>query len=313
MLSVIIPAYNEEKCIKSAHKVIHSLLSENNIDCEFIFVDDGSQDETYKMITELSEDSENITGLHFSRNFGKESAISAGLAAVKGDCAVVLDCDLQHPPEKIIEMYHLWEEGYEIVEGVKRSRGEENKMHSIAAKIFYSVISRMAGFDMANSSDFKLLDKKVVDVLNKMPERGFFRAISYWVGYKKTTVEYDVNMRIDGESKWSTKGLIKYAFSNISSYSTAPMQIVTALGFVMLIISVIFGIWALVDKIVGRALEGMTTVIIITIFIGSIIMISLGIIGYYIARIYEEIKGRPKYIISSSVTSTKTKRDKITV
>ena len=313
MLSVIIPAYNEEKCIKSAHKVIHSLLSENNIDCEFIFVDDGSQDETYKMITELSEESENITGLHFSRNFGKESAISAGLAAVKGDCAVVLDCDLQHPPEKIIEMYHLWEEGYEIVEGVKNSRGEENKMHSIAAKIFYSVISRMAGFDMANSSDFKLLDKKVVDVLNKMPERGFFRAISYWVGYKKTTVEYDVNMRIDGESKWSTKGLIKYAFSNISSYSTAPMQIVTALGFVMLIISVIFGIWALIDKIVGRALEGMTTVIIITIFIGSIIMISLGIIGYYIARIYEEIKGRPKYIISSSVTSTKTKRDKTTV
>lgn len=313
MLSVIIPAYNEEKCIKSAHKVIHSLLSENNIDCEFIFVDDGSQDETYKMITELTEESENITGLHFSRNFGKESAISAGLAAVKGDCAVVLDCDLQHPPEKIIEMYHLWEEGYEIVEGVKNSRGEENKMHSIAAKIFYSVISRMAGFDMANSSDFKLLDKKVVDVLSKMPERGFFRAISYWVGYKKTTVEYDVNMRIDGESKWSTKGLIKYAFSNISSYSTAPMQIVTALGFVMLIISVIFGIWALIDKIVGRALEGMTTVIIITIFIGSIIMISLGIIGYYIARIYEEIKGRPKYIISSSVTSTKTKRDKITV
>lgn len=313
MLSVIIPAYNEEKCIKSAHKVIHSLLSENNIDCEFIFVDDGSQDETYKMITELSEESENITGLHFSRNFGKESAISAGLAAVKGDCAVVLDCDLQHPPEKIIEMYHLWEEGYEIVEGIKNSRGEENKMHSIAAKIFYSVISRMAGFDMANSSDFKLLDKKVVDVLNKMPERGFFRAISYWVGYKKTTVEYDVNMRIDGESKWSTKGLIKYAFSNISSYSTAPMQIVTALGFVMLIISVIFGIWALIDKIIGRALEGMTTVIIITIFIGSIIMISLGIIGYYIARIYEEIKGRPKYIISSSVTSTKTKRDKITV
>ena len=313
MLSVIIPAYNEEKCIKSAHKVIHSLLSENNIDCEFIFVDDGSQDETYKMITELSEESENITGLPFSRNFGKESAISAGLAAVKGDCAVVLDCDLQHPPEKIIEMYHLWEEGYEIVEGIKSSRGEENKMHSIAAKIFYSVISRMAGFDMANSSDFKLLDKKVVDVLNKMPERGFFRAISYWVGYKKTTVEYDVNMRIDGESKWSTKGLIKYAFSNISSYSTAPMQIVTALGFVMLIISVIFGIWALIDKIIGRALEGMTTVIIITIFIGSIIMISLGIIGYYIARIYEEIKGRPKYIISSSVTSTKTKRDKITV
>ena len=305
MLSIIIPAYNEEKCIKQAYTVINSLMLQNNIDSEFIFVDDGSQDDTYKMISELSQEKENIVGLHFSRNFGKESAISAGLAAVSGDCAVVLDCDLQHPPEKIIEMYRLWKKGYEIVEGIKKERGQEKKINSIGAKVFYSVISHVAGFDMANSSDFKLLDKKVVDVLNRMPEKGFFRAISYWVGYNKATVEYDVAERIDGESKWSTRGLIKYAFSNITSYSSAPMQIVTVLGFVMLIISAVFGVWALVDKIIGRALEGMTTVIIITIFVGSIIMISLGIIGYYIARIYDEIKGRPKYIISSTVRSIK--------
>ena len=305
MLSIIIPAYNEEKCIKQAYTAINSLMVQNNIDSEFIFVDDGSQDDTYKMISELSQEKENVVGLHFSRNFGKESAISAGLAAVGGDCAVVLDCDLQHPPEKIIEMYRLWEQGYEIVEGIKKERGQEKKINSIGAKVFYSVISRVAGFDMANSSDFKLLDRKVVDVLNKMPEKGFFRAISYWVGYNKATVEYDVAERVDGESKWSTRGLIKYAFSNITSYSAAPMQIVTVLGFVMLIISAIFGVWALVDKIIGRAAEGMTTVIIITIFIGSIIMISLGIIGYYIARIYDEIKGRPKYIISSTTRSIK--------
>lgn len=305
MLSVIIPAYNEEKCIKTVYSKIYSILAENNIESQFVFVDDGSKDQTYKMITELASEKENITGLHFSRNFGKESAISAGLAAADGDCAVVIDCDLQHPPEKIIEMYRLWEQGYEIVEGIKKERGQEKKTHSIGAKIFYSVISRMAGFDMANSSDFKLLDRKVIDVMNKMPERGFFRAISYWVGYNKTTVEYNVNERFDGESKWSTKDLVKYALSNISSYSTAPMQIVTALGVIMLVISVIFGVWALIDKIIGRALEGITTVIIITIFIGSIIMISLGIIGYYIARMYEEIKGRPKYIISSSVKSVK--------
>ena len=303
MLSIIIPAYNEEQCIKRVYTAIHSLLAENNIEGEFIFVNDGSSDRTYNIINELSTERENIIGIHFSRNFGKESAISAGLAAVSGNCAVVIDCDLQHPPEKIIEMYHLWEQGYEIVEGIKKERGQEKKMHSLGAKLFYSAISRMAGFDMANSSDFKLLDRKVIDVLNKMPERGFFRAISYWVGYNKTTVEYDVGERVDGESKWSTYGLIKYAFSNISSYSTAPMQTVTVLGVMMLIISVIFGVWALIDKITGRALEGMTTVIIITIFIGSIIMISLGIIGYYIARIYEEIKGRPKYIISSTVKS----------
>ncbi|MBR5479401.1 MAG: glycosyltransferase family 2 protein [Clostridia bacterium] len=305
MLSVIIPAFNEEKCVKRAHDAIHALLVENNIEGEFIFVDDGSKDDTYKEIQELASTQGNIVGIHFSRNFGKESAISAGLAAVNGDCAVVIDCDLQHPPEKIIEMYRLWEQGYEIVEGIKRERGDEKKMHGLGAKIFYSAISRMAGFDMTNSSDFKLLDRKVVDVLNQMPERGFFRAISYWVGYNKITVEYDVAPRVDGETKWSTRGLVKYAMSNITSYSTAPMQTVTVLGFVMLTISVIFGIWALIDKIVGRALEGMTTVIIITIFIGSIIMISLGIIGYYIARIYEEIKGRPKYIISSTVKSEK--------
>lgn len=305
MLSVIIPAYNEEKCIRRVYDAIHSLLSENNIESEFIFIDDGSKDETYKEISELSMEKENITGLHFSRNFGKESAISAGLGASGGDCAVVIDCDLQHPPEKIIEMYRLWEKGYEIVEGIKKERGDEKKLHSIGAKMFYRAISRMAGFDMANSSDFKLLDRKVVDVLNKMPERGFFRAISYWVGYNKATVEYDVRERVDGESKWSTRGLIKYAVSNISSYSTAPMQTVTVLGIIMLVISVVFGIWALIDKISGRALEGMTTVIIITIFIGSIIMISLGIIGYYIARIYEEIKGRPKFIISETTKSLK--------
>ena len=125
MLSVIIPAYNEEKCIKTAYDAINSLLLENNIKCEFVFVDDGSQDQSFKIITDLSREKENITGLHFSRNFGKESAISAGLAAAVGDCAVVIDCDLQHPPEKIIEMYRLWEQGYEIVEGIKKQRGQE--------------------------------------------------------------------------------------------------------------------------------------------------------------------------------------------
>ena len=307
MLSVIIPAYNEELSVERAYYTISEILEKAQIDNEIIFIDDGSTDTTYEKIKNLADKEKNISGLHFSRNFGKEAAISAGLASANGDCAVVIDCDLQHPPEKIIEMYRLWEQGYEIVEGIKKERGDEKKMHSLGAKFFYSAISRMAGFDMANSSDFKLLDRKVIDVINKMPERGFFRAISYWVGYKKTTVEFDVKERVDGESKWSTKGLVKYAFSNISSFSTAPMQIVTALGVIMLIISVIFGVWALIDKIIGRALEGMTTVIIITIFIGSIIMISLGIIGYYIARIYEEIKGRPKYIISSTVKSSEKK------
>lgn len=304
MLSVIIPAFNEELSIEKAYYTISDILEQAVIDNEIIFIDDGSTDNTYNKIKTLAEKEKNIVGLHFSRNFGKEAAISAGLAAAKGDCVVVIDCDLQHPPEKIVEMYRLWQQGYEIVEGIKSSRGKEKIVHSFAAKSFYSIISSLIGFDMSNASDFKLLDRKVVDVLNKIPEKkGFFRAISFWVGYKKTTVEFEVNERTEGTSKWSAIGLFKYAISNISAYSTAPMQIVTVLGFIMLIITAIFGVWALIDKLQGRALEGMTTVIIILIFIGSIMMISLGIIGYYVARIYEEIKGRPKYIISSSCKS----------
>lgn len=306
MLSVIIPAYNEELSVERAYHTIYSILRKADIENEIIFIDDGSTDSTYETIRNLAESEENLCGLHFSRNFGKEAAIAAGLAAARGDCAVVIDCDLQHPPEKIVEMYRLWQQGYEIVEGIKKSRGTEGKMYSIAAKAFYSIISSMVGFDMSNASDFKLLDRKVIDILNKIPERkGFFRAISFWVGFNKTTIEFDVKERQEGISKWSTGGLIKYAVSNISAYSTTPMQIVTVLGVVMFIITLIFGVWALIDKISGRALEGMTTVIIITIFIGSIMMISLGIIGYYVARIYEEIKGRPKYIVSSSCKSKK--------
>lgn len=306
MLSVIIPAYNEELSVETAYKTIDGILKKENIDHELIFIDDGSKDATYAKVRAMAETQENIVGLHFSRNFGKEAAISAGLAAARGDCAVVIDCDLQHPPEKIVEMYRLWQEGYEIVEGIKTSRGEEGKTYGFFVKQFYAVISKVVGFDMSNASDFKLLDRKVIDVLNSIPEKkGFFRAISFWVGYHKTTVEYDVNERIAGETKWSKKDLIKYAVSNISAYSTAPMQIVTVLGFIMLFVTLVFGVWALIDKIIGRALEGMTTVIIITIFIGSIMMISLGIIGYYVARIYEEIKGRPKYIVSTQCQSKK--------
>ena len=306
MLSVVVPAYDEELMIEKAYFTISDILKNADIENEIIFVDDGSSDNTYERIKTLADKESNISGLHFSRNFGKEAAISAGLAAAEGDAVVVIDCDLQHPPEKIVEMYRLWQEGFEIVEGIKSTRGKENKVHGFAAKSFYSLISSVVGFDMSNASDFKLLDRKVVDILNKIPEKkGFFRAISFWVGYKKSTVEFQVNERTEGTTKWSLVSLMKYAVSNISAYTTAPMQIVTVLGFIMLAITVVFGVWAFIDKIQGRALEGMTTVILILIFIGSIMMISLGIIGYYVARIYEEIKGRPKYIISSSCKGKK--------
>ena len=224
----------------------------------------------------------------------------AGLEQARGDCCVVIDCDLQHPPEKIVEMYRLWEQGYEVVEGIKEDRGTETGFHRFAANSFYAIISRATGLDMASSSDFKLLDRKVVDTLNRMPERNvFFRALSFWVGFKKAEVRYAVRERTAGESKWSTRALIRYAINNIGSFSSAPLQIVTLLGLIMLAVALVFGIIALVQKIMGNALGGFTTVILLVLLIGSLIMISLGIIGYYVARIYEEIKGRPRFIISA--------------
>lgn len=299
MLSVILPSYNEEKMIAKATARMAEILQPEKIDYELLFIDDGSRDGTWAQINEAAGKDSHVVGVHFSRNFGKEAAMFAGLEQAKGDCCVVIDCDLQHPPEKIVEMYRLWEQGYEVVEGIKEDRGEESGLHKFAANSFYGLISKATGMDMSSSSDFKLLDRKVVDTLNSLPERNvFFRALSFWVGYKKTSVSYCVQERTEGVSKWSTKSLIKYALTNISSFSSAPLHIVTVLGVIMLAVSVVLGIIALVQKISGVALGGFTTVILLLLFSASIIMISLGIIGYYIARIYDEIKGRPRYIIS---------------
>ncbi|HJC31330.1 MAG TPA: glycosyltransferase family 2 protein [Candidatus Anaerobutyricum faecale] len=299
LLSVIIPSFNEEGMIPKTSKTISGLLEEAEISYELIFVNDGSTDTTWEKIRQEASGNSCVKGVNFSRNFGKESAIYAGLFYAAGDCCVVIDCDLQHPPEKIIEMYHLWEEGYEIVEGVKHSRGEkESPAHFFAARCFYKIISRLTDIDMTRASDFKLLDRKAVNALLNIREKNaFFRALSSWIGFKTTSVEFDVREREIGETKWSTWSLIKYAVSNISSFSAAPMQIVSLLGSVMLLISLILGGIALYQKIIGTALEGFTTVIIINLFTGSIIMLSLGIIGYYISKIYDEIQGRPKYIV----------------
>lgn len=299
MLSVVIPAYNEEKLIVNTLERVSNVLSDANIAHEIIFVDDGSQDGTWETIKALSEANENVVGVHFSRNFGKEAAMFAGLEKAKGDAVAVMDCDLQHPPKKLPEMYELWQEGYEVIEGIKRDRGEESAAHRAGAGLFYRLMSRATGFDMSNASDFKLLDRKVVDALNALPEKNvFFRALSYWAGFKTTTVLYSVADRESGESKWSKRKLIKYAVTNVVAFSSAPLSLITILGMITLIVSIVMTVIALVQKISGAALGGFTTVIILLLFIGSIIMICLGIIGIYIAKIYEEVKGRPKYIIS---------------
>ena len=299
LITLIIPAYNEEKMIGTAADTISGILADADIAYEMIFVDDGSKDGTWDEIVSASSRIQGVRGLHFSRNFGTEAAMFAGLSDVRGECAAVLDCDLQHPPEKLVEMYRLWEQGYEVIEGIKEDRGKESAAHRFAANRFYSLISGATGVDMSSSSDFKLLDRKVVDTLNKMPEKNvFFRALSFWVGFRRTEVKYKVQERTEGESKWSTASLIKYALNNISSFSSAPLKLIIILGLIMMAVSVVFGAISLVQKFMGQAADGFTTVNILLLFSASIIMISLGMIGFYVARIYDEIKGRPRYIIS---------------
>lgn len=299
LLSVVLPAYNEQASVPRAAQVICALLGQAGIDHEIVFIDDGSRDGTWAAIQAQTAPFPQVRGVRFSRNFGKEAAIFAGLAQAEGDCVVVLDCDLQHPPEKIVEMYRLWQQGYQVVEGVKTSRGRENPLHTLAAKTFYSAISGATGIDMSRASDFKLLDRRAVDTLLAMREKNaFFRALSSWIGFKTTQVEFEVQPRLEGESKWSIRSLVKYAVTNIAAFSSAPLHLVTIFGVIVFVCSVLLGLWSLWQKLSGQALEGFTTVILLQLLIGSILMICLGIIGYYLAKIYDEIKDRPRYIVA---------------
>lgn len=299
MLSIIIPSYNEQDNIVRTFETIKDILDRNSIPFEILFVDDGSKDLTYMRIHTLSQTNPEVKGLSFSRNFGKEAAIFAGLEAADGGCCVVMDCDLQHPPAVLPQMYKLWCEGYEVVEGIKTSRGKESFLHTLCARSFYHLISKATGIDMSSASDFKLLDRKAVDSLLILPERApFFRALSSWVGFRTTTLPFEVQERTIGTSKWSVFSLFKYAIQNITAFSGAPMQFVTLMGWIMLFASVILGLQSLYRYFTGTALEGFTTVILLQLIIGSVLMISLGIIGHYISKIYDEIKARPRYIIS---------------
>ena len=306
LISLVIPSFNEEENIDNTVNTLKTILGPEDFDYELIFVNDGSSDKTFDKILEASERDERVKGISFSRNFGKEAAIFAGLQAAVGDACVVIDCDLQHPPTLIHEMVMKWREGYEVVEGVKSSRGRESLFHRMCAGLFYRIMSRLIKIDMRSTSDYKLIDRKVVNVLLSLNERNtFFRALTFWVGFKSTKLEYDVEERKFGSTKWSFMSLMKYAINNATSFSTLPLQIVTFLGVISIFGSVILGIQTLVKYFMGKAQEGFSTVILLELLIGGFIMLSLGIIGHYLARIYEEVKGRPKYIVREQTKNIK--------
>ncbi|MHB8961590.1 MAG: glycosyltransferase family 2 protein [Saccharofermentanales bacterium] len=311
-LSVVIPFYNEEAQVPVTLEAVAAVLAELPYDYELILVDDGSRDSTWAALERASSYtraqgssclSGTVRAIGFSRNFGKEAAICAGLHVADGDAAIVMDGDMQHPPEYIPKMVSIWNEGeVDVVEGVKSHRGKESLSQKLNALIFYRLFSKSTGFDLRNASDFKLLDKKVLEQWRRLGEHDtFFRALSAWLGFSRRSFEFVVPERKLGSSKWSLPKLVGLSINAITSFTALPLQIITLFGVLFLLFSVGLGVQTLVNWFSGTAADGFTTVILLILFSGGAMMISLGLIGIYIGRIFTEVKSRPRYIVSREI------------
>lgn len=302
-LSIIVPVYNEASALPSLVEKVSSILGMPEDLFELIFVDDGSEDSSWETIGKLAETSRYIKALRFTHNFGKEAAIQAGLRSAKGNCAVIMDADLQHPPELLPKMISIWEnEGYDVVEGVKTVRQKESLLNKGGSIFFYNTLRVLSGFDMRKDTDYKLLDRKVINVYLSLSEKSkFFRALIPFLGFKTAKVPFSPDDRVTGKSKYSLFSLFNLAISAITSFSSMPLHFVTLLGIFTLLFSLYLGIDTLYMQLSGKAIGGFATVILVLLIIGSILMIALGIIGEYIARIFEEIKNRPLYVVNESL------------
>jgi polyisoprenyl-phosphate glycosyltransferase len=304
LCSIVIPVYAESDHFAQSFTTINKIVESVQNSYEFVIVDDGSPDSTWDVVQKLAKHYPSIIkAVRLSRNFGKESALCAGLELASGEAVIIMDGDLQHPPELIPKMLYIWQKSdVDIVEAIKISRGKESVTGKIGAKLFYAILNYLSGYNLKGASDFKLLDRKVVNAWLQMGERNlFFRGMTAWLGFQRVTIPFEVPSRIGGQSGWSTLKLIKLAITGITAFSSLPLHLITFFGCIFLIFAVVLGSQAFFLKFTGRAVDGFTTVIILLLIIGSLLMISLGIIGLYIARIYEEVKGRPRYIIAEKI------------
>ncbi len=304
-LSLLIPFYNEEEQVQVTLNTVIPIME--SLDCifEILVIDDGSKDKTWEIISQAAQADPRIHALRFSRNFGKEAAICAGLENALGDAVILMDGDLQHPPHYIPEMVRLWQSGYDVVEGVKSSRGKESKVKNFFANSFYKSFQKVSGVDLNNASDFKLLDRKVVNAWNKLGEHNtFFRGLSSWLGFKRTEFEFAVEERVHGDSKWTWSGLWKLAINAVTSFSTVLLSLITLMGVLFLTLAVVIGVITLVRFFTGHAADGFTTVILLLLIIGGAVMMSLGLISTYIGKIYDEVKGRPRYLTMEELNTT---------
>ena len=304
LLSVVVPCFNEAEVIWQTHgRLVDALSRLNDIEFEIVYVDDGSCDATPDMLREIQALDQRVRVLRFSRNFGHQTAVSAGLEHASGDAVVLIDADLQDPPEVISEMVARWREGYHVAYGVRTDREGETRFKLATAKAFYRLLNRMSETEIpADVGDFRLMDRSVVDVLRSMPERDrFVRGMVAWAGFRQIAVPYHRAARVAGESKYPFFKMVRFALDGLTSFSRTPLRLATWMGFLVSGIAFIAIVYALVMRLFTNDwVTGWTALFIAVLFVGGAQLLSLGIIGEYVGRIYGESKRRPLYLIEEA-------------
>lgn len=275
----------------------------NGMRHELIFIDDGSSDGSYEILRELARADASVRVLRFSRNFGHQIAITAGVDEARGDCVVVIDADLQDPPEVIVPMVEQWRDGFDVVYGVRSERDGETAMKLMTASIFYRLLGRITNVQIpANVGDFRLMSRRMVDQLKLLREKDrFVRGLVSWVGFRQTGVTYHRQARTAGVTKYPLGKMVKFAFDGITSFSTAPLKLATWMGYVAALLAVLYLLSVFVQRALGHTVEGWATIMVAMLFLGSVQLICLGILGEYLGRVFTEVKPRPMYVIQERV------------
>ena len=300
-ISILIPCYNEEKSLPLLYPELVKLMDANqNYEWELMFVNDGSRDNTLQELIKLRQQDKRVNYVDLSRNFGKETAMLAGFDYVTGDCMVIIDADLQHPPTLIPDMIKLWEQGYDDVYAKRKTRGKESWLRKRLSLQFYKILQSSSRFDvLQNVGDFRLLDRSCINALKKMREsERYTKGMYCWIGFKKKEIEFVQGDRVAGESSWNYRGLFSLAIDGITSFTNAPLRISAIVGFVVSMFAFLYMIYVFFKALIyGDPVQGYPTLVILILFLGGIQLLSLGIIGEYIGRIYNETKNRPDYIV----------------
>ena len=297
-VSVVLPIHDEAPVLKATLDVVRDTLVGSAVAFEIVCVDDGSVDGSTKLLAAFAETDQRIRYVPLSRNFGKEAALAAGLSTARGRAVVLMDADLQHPPELLPKMLELWQSGYDVVNAVKQARARESFSYRFMAWLFNVLIGGAAGSSFKGASDFKLLDRQVVEAVLECPERNrFFRGLVAWVGFSVVDVPFSVAPRAAGTTKWSTWGLVAYSVRNLLAFSSLPLRLVAVAGFVTLILSLGLAVQTLYRYVRGDALSGFTTVILLQLLLGGLLLTSVGVIALYLSEIYDEVKRRPVFVI----------------